>query len=133
MILRMYNLCIECGNTALQLLKHPEDGEMTVACAKCGSCQYIDDWNDQNPIQEEEEVKEPVEPLDQGEDLMTLDEFTAAINATAFTDDDGMGVWADKEKKLCYRPETCVIPSEFIDGKSEKPEWATHVVWYNKW
>ena len=50
----------------------------------------------------------------------TLEEFKAAVEEGSITDDDGQGYWGTG---LGY---------SHIDCFDEKPEWATHVAWFNK-
>lgn len=53
--------------------------------------------------------------------LMTLEEFQSYVKCGGITDDDGIGHWATTTHE--DRDFTCWHP---------KPEWATHVMWYNK-
>lgn len=74
------------------------------------------------------------EDMPEGE-LMTLHEFVQAVDAGAFTDDDGHGVFAS----ATHRSERRVLPSDVPPPEAEAvfhvtwyPAWATHVLWYNK-
>lgn len=65
------------------------------------------------------------DPLDDGEH-MTREEFLAAVRDGDFTDDDGFASLA-----------TDIQVSDIDVDASEAhaydwPDWATHVVWYNK-
>lgn len=59
-------------------------------------------------------------------DLMTSKEFASSVKSSFFTSWDGSGYWAtitemDRESPV------------FVDDKfTKKPEWATHVMWFNK-
>lgn len=52
---------------------------------------------------------------------MTFDEFYGGISSGCITDDDGSGYWATDTR--------C---SNMYVFENKRPEWATHVVWYNK-
>ena len=53
-------------------------------------------------------------------DLFSLDEWEKAMHAGWFNSDDGSGYWATKTQ---YAHVSCW---------DECPEWATHVLWFNK-
>lgn len=57
-------------------------------------------------------------------DLMSVDEFAQSVEDGSFIDYDGYGYWAvaDKMSDVVVRPST-------VD---DKPEWATHVIWFNR-
>ena len=55
-------------------------------------------------------------------DLFTVEEFAYNVKLGAFIPSDGIGYWATETHE---DDETNV----FYDSK---PEWATHVAWYNK-
>lgn len=68
--------------------------------------------------------------LDEDEHVMTIEEFIECCDNESFIDDDGMGSWATE---TYYLPGHWIYPSDFTCGdRLDKPEWATHVVWYNK-
>jgi hypothetical protein len=54
-------------------------------------------------------------------DVYTVEEFEQHVNSGAITDYDGSGYWAT-EKEDCGLSVWSTV----------KPEWATHVTWYNK-
>ena len=54
-------------------------------------------------------------------DLMTVKEFISHRDARVFLPYDGSGNWA-----------TATHESNWSVWTIEKPEWATHVMWYNK-
>jgi hypothetical protein len=66
-----------------------------------------------------EEVKlTPIDP-EIGE-LMTVEEFIDGVACNGITPDDGIGYWATASQESmnpCWEP---------------RPQWATHVMWYNK-
>lgn len=53
-------------------------------------------------------------------DYMTAEEFRGCVGAGLFTYDDGSGNW-------CTETELSDVSCWTI-----RPEWATHVMWYNK-
>lgn len=60
-------------------------------------------------------------------DHMTMKEFVKCCNiGPLFTDDDGFGVYATKDKQTDIH----VYPSDILSGNYRKD--FTHVVWYNK-
>lgn len=65
--------------------------------------------------------------LDEDEDLYTIDEFKEMVACGALVDYDGMGNWATATH---YQNGPWIYPSSI--GITNPPEWATHVVWYNK-
>lgn len=60
-------------------------------------------------------------------DHMTWDAFKEAVDDGFFMDDDGHGILASATKASATR----INPSD-VDDLYEKPDWATHVVWFNK-
>lgn len=55
-------------------------------------------------------------------EIMTAEEWEKAVEAGAYIPYDGSGYWAIKDKGMdtntyCFGP---------------KPDWATHVAWFNK-
>lgn len=148
--------CLQCGNTDIRLRdsNYSSFNQGGGECSKCGhsvfagvSCSpTMDDlagiWNSANDIallieaQERivakandriKELKIKRGPLfillddDEKEScLMTAEEFEDDENSGMLTSDDGSGVWATsthKSELTTYAP---------------KPQWATHVVWYNR-
>ncbi len=62
-------------------------------------------------------------------DLMTADEFVEMCRCGAFISDDGSGNWAtathcDSRRDISIR--------KLVTGIDKKPNWATHVMWFNK-
>lgn len=68
----------------------------------------------------------PIDPEDDGGVHMTWDEFASGVRSAAFTDDDGFGEYAT----LTHVADMRVRPSTV--SHNARPDWATHVVWYNK-
>lgn len=67
----------------------------------------------------EEEIT--MEPIPDYGDLMTIESFNSAVESEFITDWDGTGYWAtDKE----------ISRIDCFDN--DQPDWATHVVWFNK-
>lgn len=62
-------------------------------------------------------------------DLMTKEEFIAHVDSGMFIDYDGWGNVADVN---VYDGNIVVRPSEVLYDDFDWPEWATHVVWYNR-
>lgn len=58
-------------------------------------------------------------------DLLTKDEFLENVKYGAFIDYDGEGRLATESQETNW----CVWPSI---ANSKWPEWATHVMWYNR-
>jgi hypothetical protein len=80
----------------------------------------------------EVEIEYPhLESIEDTDEHMTHFDYQNKVVSNCFTDDDGMGVWATKNQKMKYDPETSLLPSQYRD-LSDRPVWATHVVWYNK-
>ena len=65
------------------------------------------------------------------DDCMTMpvEEFLGAVKAMGFMDDDGYGFWAQTEASMSNQ---VVRPSDVGKRGFAPPEWATHVVWFNK-
>ena len=67
-------------------------------------------------------------PLSDGGYLMTIQEFRDTVTHNYFIDYDGFGYFATQEQE----DETVnVWPSEF-SRLTIPPEWATHVIWFNR-
>lgn len=56
----------------------------------------------------------------QGHGFMTAEEFVEAENDGFLTGDDGNGVWATETHK------------SDISTRADRPDWATHVLWFNR-
>lgn len=54
-------------------------------------------------------------------DIMSVEEWQANVDFGSFIPSDGSGYWAKKD-----------VCSTLSVWSVEKPEWATHVAWYNK-
>ena len=68
---------------------------------------------------------------------MTWEDFVGACQSGGFTNDDGCGELAtvncDPDGRVqVYVSSVRVYPGDALDKRYERPEWATHVVWYNK-
>lgn len=61
--------------------------------------------------------------------LMTISEFKGCVESGALIDFDGFGNWATEEK---FESGFDVKPSTFKNSGFSHPDWATHVVWFNK-
>lgn len=61
------------------------------------------------------------EPLPGYGDLFTVAEFANDVKHGMFIPDDGSGYWA-----------TATQMSRLSVWRHEKPDWATHVAWFNK-
>lgn len=62
--------------------------------------------------------------------VYSLEEFGECVENGEYVDDDGFGEWAIQRGDKIYTSGVVICPSEFHFG--EQPEWATHVVWYNR-
>lgn len=148
--------CLECGNTDIMLsdCNYSSFNKGGGKCKKCGhevsasvgTFPTMDElaaiWNASNDIPtliraEEAKIAEAeariaalkvkrgqeLTPLDDDEKeecLMTAEDFIRDEKAGCFTCDDGNGVWATATHK------------SDIDTGLPRPDWATHVVWYNR-
>jgi len=54
-------------------------------------------------------------------DVMTAKDWAESVECGAFIPSDGTGFWCKGEKQ-----------ESVVDSFATKPEWATHVAWYNK-
>lgn len=59
---------------------------------------------------------------------MAWDDFVASCRAGGLTDDDGHGELATDARVSNIR----IYPGEALSVSYVRPNWATHVVWYNK-
>jgi hypothetical protein len=62
---------------------------------------------------------------DKNDAHMTWSEFVGGVISGGLTDDDGHGVYAT----ATHRSKITVVPSQV---NLKRPEWATHVLWFNK-
>ena len=60
-------------------------------------------------------------------DLIPVEDFIEAVTVGAFIDYDGHGYWANKEGH-----ETSVEVRPSTVRKMLPPDWATHVLWFNR-
>lgn len=67
-------------------------------------------------------------PIDEDDDHMTMETFLANVRCGAFIDYDGFGELATATEVSSIT----VSPSEAKPLDWKPPEWATHVVWYNR-
>jgi hypothetical protein len=66
--------------------------------------------------------------IEPNSDHQKWEEFKESCEGGNFIDYDGYGEFAtDKQVS-----NISVLPSEANDPQFEKPNWATHVVWYNR-
>lgn len=73
--------------------------------------------------------KEPkFEPFPDYGDKMTLKSWLEAVKEGAFIDYDGHGYLATAKQMSDIK----VIPSQFRNKTVKTPEWATHVMWFNR-
>ena len=83
-----------------------------------------------NSLFKVEKVNEELELIPDYGDHMTIGEFACYVADASLLDCEGFGVWATdthvSDKRVC--------PSNLSDGAwlSGIPEYATHVVWFNK-
>ena len=56
-------------------------------------------------------------------DMIPLNEFVSCVKSNVFTPDDGIGHWATETEED--------VDTDVLSG-DPKPDWATHVMWYNK-
>lgn len=61
-------------------------------------------------------------------DLFTIDKFTEMCEDTEVTDSDGHGYYATAERFCREAPIDC----RYFTVLRDAPDWATHVVWFNK-
>lgn len=149
--------CVKCGSEDISLVRGTRKATEKMGGGKCNGCNasaidflpgvatmanMADVWNASNDVEiliaaEEqkiavaqariEELREKAGPvlqvLDQeelDECLMTAQEFIEDEKRGMLTADDGTGYWATathRSTKTTY---------------CDRPEWATHVVWYNR-
>jgi hypothetical protein len=62
-------------------------------------------------------------------DLYTLREFADMLKCGAIVSSDGCGSWATATQ---YDMTTDISLSRVLAGKDPRPQWATHVLWFNK-
>lgn len=65
-------------------------------------------------------------PVDEGDHLVTIDDFAECVRRHYYIDYDGFAEWATETHVSDKR----VDPSGFL--KAKRPTWATHVAWYNR-
>jgi hypothetical protein len=102
-------------------------------CKRCAELHAIS-----NPIQMKIDAEknrdkpdpDKFEPVEEDDDIYTVEDFLAYVKEGSFIDDDGFGDLSDGVNKLKGYSEW-VYPSS-IEESLEKHPWATHVVWYNK-
>lgn len=68
------------------------------------------------------------EPIPNYGDHMTFESFKESVESGCLMDDDGHGDLATADG--CSN--ITINPSQLDDDSWKKPDWATHVVWYNK-
>ena len=62
-------------------------------------------------------------------DLMTVANFLVGVECGGFIDYDGHGNWSNGTK--CLASHT-VYPSAVKEGITKVPQWATHIMWFNR-
>jgi hypothetical protein len=66
-------------------------------------------------------------------DLMPLDEWLKQVNDGGFIDYDGHGEFAfDRGNGVWLSSKMPIHPSDITKFKITPPQWATHVLWFNK-
>lgn len=60
---------------------------------------------------------------------MPWEEFVSCCETNTLTDDDGHGELATKDHHVSN---VRIFPGDAIDKNYVRPDWATHVCWYNK-
>ena len=63
---------------------------------------------------------------------MTIEDFIACCLEGGFIDYDGMGNWATATHVDDRGFEKWIYPSQITNGTITPPDWATHVLWYNR-
>ena len=61
-------------------------------------------------------------------DLISWPDFLQNCKDRSFIDYDGHGNWATETE----HGKSIIYPSEVLKGLITKPDWATHVMWYNR-
>lgn len=61
-------------------------------------------------------------------DTMTLEHWVECVNSGGFIDYDGHGYLSDGTRQS----NIIVQPSDVTKKKMQFPDWATHVIWFNK-
>ena len=64
-------------------------------------------------------------------ELMPMAEFLDCVNTNVLIDYDGHGYWAT-ESHVLDEWDTRVCPSTISSGETKRPQWATHVLWFNR-
>lgn len=67
-------------------------------------------------------MKLKTKPFPEYADVMAASEFIAAVNDGFFIPYDGDGYWSTEEG----------MTEASVWNGGRKPEWATHVVWFNR-
>lgn len=149
--------CLKCGHTDI-LLTDSNYSSFNTGGGTCKKCKHSETggvscnpsmqdlariWNAGNDIpkliasekskieQAERRIKEleamggatlHVKPLeaDDMDDLMTIADYIEAVDRGFLSSDDGSGYWATATGKSS------------ISVNRKQPEWATHVMWFNK-
>jgi len=70
--------------------------------------------------------------IDEDDHVMTREEFIGCVECGDFIDYDGFGEFATETEKLDLGQDAWLWPSMLDNPKFKWPEWATHVVWYNR-
>jgi hypothetical protein len=73
-----------------------------------------------------------MQPLDSCGTHMTWEAFLERIDSGMFTDDDGFGELATSDQYSNVTIHPSDVDGELARSEYNRPDWATHVVWYNK-
>lgn len=96
-------------------------GNARIAWAECIHCGTIKDLRVVGCAPQMELVMET-------DDLMSQSDWLDAVESGSLTDDDGYGVLATDVLKS----DIVINPSDYSKEDYDWPNWATHVVWYNR-
>lgn len=71
---------------------------------------------------------EPIPEGWEGGAHMPMEDFMQCVKSAFFIDYDGHGVWATGDQMS----DQTVAPSDITEKGVAPPDWATHVVWFNR-
>lgn len=82
-----------------------------------------------DPIAPDGQQLAPFPDFVEEDDSIVLDEFVAMCCTHEFIDYDGFGYWACGDG---YLKSVVVRPSQVQRREVTPPDWATHVLWFNR-
>lgn len=62
-------------------------------------------------------------------DLMPYEDWVECVDCSGFIDYDGHGYYATEDG---HDKRLVLLPSHYKKGVNPKPDWATHVIWFNR-